>query len=101
MQRDFRAAGLSPRDVAMLEFATAVATRSHTVSEANIDELRTHGFTDEQIFDIAVCVGIRNCYSRLIDAVGAAPDPALLDLEPASLRTALAVGRALPQHAPG
>jgi uncharacterized peroxidase-related enzyme len=96
VERDFRDAGLSERDVAMLEYAEKVAVAAYTVTEADAERLRQHGFSDEQIFDVALCVAVRNFYSRLIDAAGATPDPELQELEPAELRAALTVGRPLP-----
>jgi uncharacterized peroxidase-related enzyme len=95
VEHDFRRAGLSERDVAMLEYAEKVTVAAYTVTEADIRRLRQHGFSDEQIFDVALCAAVRNLYSRLIDAVGATPDPELQELEPADLRAALTVGRPL------
>jgi uncharacterized peroxidase-related enzyme len=95
VERDFRSAGLSERDVAMLEYAEKVTVAAHTVSEDDVARLRRHGFSDEQVFDVALCAAVRNLFSRLIDAVGAAPDPDLRELEPAELRDALTVGRRL------
>jgi uncharacterized peroxidase-related enzyme len=93
VERDFRSAGLPERDVAMLEYAEKVTVAAHTVTEDDIQRLRQQGFSDEQIFDIALCAAVRNFFSRLIDAVGALPDHDLQGLEPADLRAALMVGR--------
>src|SRR6266540_1761281 len=92
-RRDLRSAGLPERDVAMLEYAEKVTVAAHTVTEDDIQRLRQQGFSDEQIFDIALCAAVRNFFSRLIDAVGALPDHDLQGLEPADLRAALMVGR--------
>lgn len=93
VERDFRAAGLPERDVAMLEYAEKVTVAAHTVTEADIQRLRQQGFSGEQIFDVALCAAVRNFLSRLLDAVGAVPDPEFQGLEPADLRAALTVGR--------
>ena len=95
VERDFRSAGLSERDVAMLEYAEKVTVAAHSVTEDDVERLRRHGFSDEQVFDVALCAAVRNLFSRLIDAVGATPDPDLHELEPAELRQALVVGRPL------
>jgi uncharacterized peroxidase-related enzyme len=95
VERDFRSAGLSERDVAMLEYAEKVTVAAHTITEGDVERLRRQGFSDEQVFDVALCAAIRNLFSRLIDAVGATPDPDLHELEPAELRAALTVGRQL------
>jgi uncharacterized peroxidase-related enzyme len=95
VQRDFRSAGLSARDVAMLEYAEKVTLAASTVTQADIDRLRGHGFSDEQISDIALCAAWRNFISRFFDAVGATPDDEYRGLDPA-FRDALSVGRPFP-----
>jgi uncharacterized peroxidase-related enzyme len=92
VQRDFRNAGLEPRDVAMLEYAEKVTVDAPSIREADIERLREHGFTDQNIFDIALCASIRNLASRFFDAVGALPDAGLASIDPA-LRETMTVGR--------
>jgi uncharacterized peroxidase-related enzyme len=95
VQRDFRQAGLSPRDVAMLDYAEKVTNAAASITEADIDALRGHGFSDVQISDIALCAAWRNFISRFFDAVGAVPDDEYRALDPA-FRQQLAVGRPFP-----
>jgi uncharacterized peroxidase-related enzyme len=90
--RDFRDAGLPPRDVAMLAYAEKVARRAHAVGQADIDILRGHGFSDAQIGDIALCASLRCFMSRFFEATGAAPEAQFIDPDPA-YRDALTVGR--------
>ncbi len=92
VQRDFRRAGLSARDVAMLEYAEKVTTAASKIEQGDIDRLREHGFSDVQISDIALGAAWRNFISRLFDAVGAMPDDEYRALDPA-LRDLLCVGR--------
>jgi uncharacterized peroxidase-related enzyme len=92
--RDYRAAGLSDRDVAMLAFAETVVTNASRVTQADIDRLHGAGFTDPQICDIALCASLRCFMSRFYDATGAGPEPYFLDADE-TVRTALTVGRAL------
>jgi uncharacterized peroxidase-related enzyme len=95
IQRDFRQAGLSARDVAMLDYAEKVTVAASTVTETDIEQLRAHGFSDVQISDIALCASWRNFISRFFDAVGATPDDEYRALEP-GFRTQLTVGRPFP-----
>lgn len=88
VQRDFRRAGLSDRDVAMLAYAEKVTNAASTIDERDIDRLRGHGFSDEQISDIALCAAFRS----FLDAVGASPDDDYRALDPA-FRDPLCVGR--------
>lgn len=90
--RDYRAAGLPAEEVAMMAFAEKVALHAWRVTPEDIEVLRRHGFTDEEILDIALAASARSFFSKVLDAVGAEPDPHYHDLEP-SLRRALAVGR--------
>lgn len=94
VQRDFRSAGLSARDVEMLAYAETISTNASRVTSHDIERLRSVGFTDAQICDIALCAAFRSFVSRFFDAVGAGPEPAFVDAE-ASFSTAMTVGRKL------
>ena len=89
---DFRTAGLSDRDVAMLAYAEMVAKDASAITQDDVDTLRAEGFTDVQIADIALCASVRCFFSRYIDATGARPEDFFLDGDEA-FRDALAVGR--------
>lgn len=87
---------LSPAEWAMMRYAAKVATDSSSVTQADIDELKTLGFSDAEIFDIAASAAARCFFARLGDALGAKPDSAFLTLDP-QMREALTVGRAIDQ----
>ncbi|RYE10205.1 MAG: alkylhydroperoxidase [Hyphomicrobiales bacterium] len=92
IQRDFRNAGLEPKDVAMLAYAEQIAIDASKITEADIAALRAHGFTDINIADIALAASFRSFMSRYFDAVGATVEPSFLDDDPA-IRAELAVGK--------
>jgi alkylhydroperoxidase family enzyme len=92
VQRDFRSAGLSERDVEMLAYADAIGQDASQITPAHIARLRAVGFTDVQICDIALCAAWRCFVSRFFDAVGAGPEPAFLDAD-AEFRDAMTVGK--------
>jgi len=94
--KDFRNAGLSPEEVAMMSFAQKVTTQAHQVSEHDIDELRGHGFSDEEILNVVLACTARNFFSKTLDAVGAIPDEIYLELEPDLLQV-LTLGRLFPK----
>ena len=71
--RDFRAAGLEAREVAMLAYAEKIAIDASKVSEDDIDGLRRLRFTDHEICDIALCTSFRCFVSRFFDAMGCEP----------------------------
>jgi uncharacterized peroxidase-related enzyme len=92
VQRDFRSAGLSDRDVEMLAYAEKVTRDAPRISPLDIERLRSVGFTDREICDIALCAAFRCFVSRFFDAVGAGPDAAFID-EDAEFRSAMTVGK--------
>jgi uncharacterized peroxidase-related enzyme len=92
VQRDFRSAGLSDKDVTMLAYAEKIVLNASGIAESDIDGLRSAGFTDQQICDIALCAAFRCFVSRFFDAVGAGPEAAFID-DDAEFRTAMTVGR--------
>jgi uncharacterized peroxidase-related enzyme len=92
VHRDFRTAGLPDKDVAMLAYAEKIVLNASGIAESDIDGLRSAGFTDQQICDIALCAAFRCFVSRFFDAVGAGPEAAFID-DDAEFRTAMTVGR--------
>lgn len=94
VQRDFRSAGLSERDVEMLSYAEAIAKDASRVTQGDIQRLRAVGFSDVEICDIALCAAFRCFVSRFFDAVGAEPEPAFFDADE-TFRTAMTVGKAI------
>ena len=92
VQRDFRNAGLSERDVEMLAYAEQITRDASRIAKADIDRLRAVGFTDQQICDIALCASFRSFVSRFFDAVGAGPEAAFIDSDE-NFRTAMTVGK--------
>jgi uncharacterized peroxidase-related enzyme len=93
VQRDFRTAGLSDRDVEMLAYAEKITKDASRISQPDIDRLRTVGFTDRQICDIALCASFRCFVSRFFDATGAGPEAVFADSDE-EFRTTMTVGKA-------
>jgi uncharacterized peroxidase-related enzyme len=91
---DGAAAGLTPAEAAMMGYAEQVARDATRITQADVDALRGHGFSDAEIFDIAATATARCFFSKLLDALGAEPDAAYESLED-ELRQELAVGRAI------
>ncbi len=55
--------------------------------------LREGGFDDRQIFGLTFFVALRVAFSTVNDALGATPDPELLDRIPEELDEAVTYGR--------
>ncbi len=94
LQRDFRSAGLTERDVAMLSYAETISCNASKVTQEHVDQLRLVGFTDVQICDIALCAALRCFVGRFFDALGAGPEPVFVDRD-AEFRRAMTVGKAV------
>jgi len=69
-----RKADLSPRRRAMLDFAMKVALRSGEVEESDFAQLRAHGFTDEDSWDIAAIAAFFAMSNRLSNAASIRPN---------------------------
>jgi uncharacterized peroxidase-related enzyme len=89
---DHRTAGLDPVDVAVMDLADKVADDASSVSEADIEGLRSLGLSDPEIFDVIAATAARCFFSKMLDGLGAQADARYADLEP-QLRHALTVGR--------
>ncbi|MFL5023816.1 MAG: carboxymuconolactone decarboxylase family protein [Microvirga sp.] len=94
VQRDFRTAGLSDRDVEMLAYAQKIAQDASRISHADIDGLHAVGFSDQQICDIALCAAFRCFVSRFFDATGAGTEAVFID-DDTEFRASMSVGRSL------
>ena len=54
----------------MLEFAVKVTEAAHTITPADLEQLRGHGFTDEALFAIVEVVGFFSYVNRIADTFG-------------------------------
>ena len=89
---DHRSAGLDPVDVAIMDFAEKITADATQVTQEDIDRLREVGLADDEIIDVAAAAAARCFFTKIIDGVGAQPDAAFVELDPA-LRDVLVVGR--------
>jgi uncharacterized peroxidase-related enzyme len=71
---DYRRAGLSPRQVAMLDYAVKITEAPLECEEDDVEELRAHGFSDEDVWDIAELAAMFNYTTRLVSAAGLLPN---------------------------
>jgi uncharacterized peroxidase-related enzyme len=70
-----RKADISPRQRAMLDFALKVCLRSHEVDDADFEALRPHGFSDEDIWDIAAITAFFGLSNRMASFSNMLPNP--------------------------
>jgi uncharacterized peroxidase-related enzyme len=74
MVMNYRAAPLSERQRAMLDFAVKVTAEPWTVEEHDRAELRRAGFSDRDIWDIAAVAGFFNMSNRVASATDMRPN---------------------------
>jgi uncharacterized peroxidase-related enzyme len=89
---DRHASELSPQEVAIMDFAEKVAGDATAITAEDVQSLRQQGLSEAEIFDVALAAGARSFFSKVLDAMGAKPDPVYLKMEP-ELQRLLTVGR--------
>lgn len=71
---NYRKADITPRQKAMLDFAMKVALEAYSVSDADIAALGAHGFTDEDVWDIAAIAAFFAMSNRLANVTSMRPN---------------------------
>ena len=71
---NYRKADITPRQKAMLDFAMKVALESATVGDADFAELREHGFSDEDNWDIAAIAAFFALSNRMANVTSMRPN---------------------------
>jgi uncharacterized peroxidase-related enzyme len=71
---DHRQAGLSEDDNALLDFALKLSQRPTEVGQEDIDRLRRHGFTNEQILESIVMTALTSYLNTLQMGLGTVSD---------------------------
>jgi hypothetical protein len=69
-----------------------VAHDASAVTAEDVAELKRHGFSDGEVFDIAAVAAGRAFFTKIIESLGVAADAPLRAMD-ATLREALTVGR--------
>jgi len=71
---NYRKADIPPRQRAMLDFAMKVCQHSATVEDADFERLHPHGFSDEDIWDIAAITAFFGLSNRMANVTGMRPN---------------------------
>lgn len=77
---NYRKADITPRQMAMLDFATKVCSASHEISDADYQLLYPHGFDDDDIWDMIGITAFFGLSNRMANAVGMRPNDAFFGL---------------------
>ena len=71
---NYRKADLTPRQKAMLDFALKVSHEAHLVNDADFETLGAHGFTPEDIWDIAGISAFFGLSNRMANVTNMRPN---------------------------
>jgi len=71
---NYRHADLVPRQRAMLDFAVKVTSQSAAIEMTDFEELRRHGFSDSDIWDIGAIAAFFNFSNRMANMAAMRPN---------------------------
>jgi uncharacterized peroxidase-related enzyme len=71
---NYRHADLTARQRAMLDFAVKVSLRAQEVEDSDLEQLRAHGFDDEDVWDIAAVTALFALSNRLAQVLALQPN---------------------------
>jgi uncharacterized peroxidase-related enzyme len=69
-----RKADITPRQKAMLDFALKVCTEAGRVDDADFATLHAHGFSDEDVWDIAAITAFFGLSNRMANVISMRPN---------------------------
>ncbi|MEZ0307778.1 MAG: peroxidase-related enzyme [Ramlibacter sp.] len=72
---NYRKADITPRQRAMLDFAMKVCLASHEIGDTDFEALYPHGFSDEDIWDIAAITAFFGLSNRMASFSNMQPNP--------------------------
>ncbi len=75
IQDDYRQSNLDNATKKLLDFAVKMTLTPKDMRSADIELLRSSGFADEDILDIAQLAGYFNYTNRVMDSLGILPEP--------------------------
>ncbi len=75
LKTDPASAPLEPQDKAMIDFALKLTREPSSVRQQDIEALKQHGFSEQQVVDIVLITCTFNFMDRLADGLGVELDP--------------------------
>jgi uncharacterized peroxidase-related enzyme len=72
---DHRQAAIGERMKAALDYAVKLTLQPREMTEADVEELRRAGWTDDDVMDVAEVTGLFNMSNRMASGLGWAPNP--------------------------
>ena len=79
VEADWRTAGLSEKRMAMLAYAEKLTADPGAMAEADVEALRSVGFSDRDVLDICEVVAYYAYANRIADGLGLTTEPWIPD----------------------
>jgi uncharacterized peroxidase-related enzyme len=70
VKEDYKKAAIDGKTVAMLNYAVELTIKPSSVTDADVDLLRHHGFSDRAILDICQITSYFNFVNRMAEGLG-------------------------------
>jgi uncharacterized peroxidase-related enzyme len=77
IQEDYTQIDFDPATKTLLDFSTKLTLDIKDMNETDIESLRINGFSDEDILDAVHLISYFNFVNRVLDALGAKPEPGM------------------------
>lgn len=74
LKKNYKKADITPRQKAVIEFGLKITKEPHGVTEKDFEILRSHGLTDDDIFDAAAYAAFFNMSNRMMSVMKVKPD---------------------------
>jgi uncharacterized peroxidase-related enzyme len=71
---NYRKADITPRQRAMLDFGMKVSMQAYEVGDSDIETLKTHGFSEDDVWDIAAIAAFFGMSNRLANVTSMRPN---------------------------
>jgi uncharacterized peroxidase-related enzyme len=71
---NYRKADITDRQKAMLDFAMKVSLSAHTVTDADLAELKKHGFKDDDVWDVTAIAAFFALSNRMANVTSMRPN---------------------------
>jgi len=71
---NYRKADITPRQKAMLDFAMKVALNAQEIADSDVVALAAHGFSDDDVWDIAAIAAFFALSNRMANVTGMRPN---------------------------
>lgn len=97
---DYRTAPISDREKALFAFLERMNRASNSLQQADVDSLKSAGWSEEAIYDAITVCALFNFYNRWIDATGVSDMPADAYLASGERMAAHGYSQRKPAHVP-